>query len=244
MKTVNIFTPIYHRFTKTKQSVESMIDSIYTSINNVHLCIGINGIENDDMRKWVDSMGKLNRVTLFDPKENYGKAKVINAMYKVSRAADYVISIDSDMIAHEHNKYNWIDELVKVMEADSKKAFGVLSTWQDESNCHVLNSQHLRTKIINHEIWHGSFGGVAGGCIILRNDVFRKIDGYTVLDVYNGDDALLMRKINGLGLHVGIVSSIKLRHPNNLPEEGSYQAWKIKKAHGAIPAGSKGFWDK
>jgi len=245
-KTVNIFTPVYHRFGKTKISIESIIDSIDKSVNDVNLNIGVNGVENEEMGNWLNELSTHERIRVFNAEKNVGKAHIVNHMHERVSSVDYFISIDSDMVAHENDKYNWIDELVNLMEWPPAQNFGVFSTWQDESNAHILDAQNKRTTFGEHEIWYGAFGGVAGGCVIMKDSDFLKIGRYTVFDVYNGDDALLMRKTAELLRKlVGITATIKLKHQANLPEEGEYQQWKFMKSQGQLPLGAntKGFYD-
>ena len=245
-KRVNIFTPVYHRFQKTRLALDSIIESIEQSENDVYLYIGVNGIENDEMRDWLAQMGFHDKVRVFMAEKNIGKAHIINYMHERVESSDYFISVDSDMVAHENDKYNWIDELVKLMEWQPAENFALFSTWQDEYNAHLLDKQDKRTEFIGHEIWYGTFWGVAGGCVIMRNSDFIKIGRYTIYDVYSGDDAFLMRKISEqMKKLVGITATIKLKHQANLPEEEAYQQWKVMKCQGKLPVGAntKGFYD-
>lgn len=247
-KKINIYTPVYHRFDKTKQSLESIIDSIQKSINDIKLYVGINGIEggeNSPMEKWLNEIDKHDFVTLFKSSRNVGKAYIINEMYKKYKECDYVVSIDSDMIADENDQYNWIDELVKIMEHEPAKNFGLLSTWQKVGNCHVLKNLNQRTEFLGHWIKFGP-SGIAGGCVIIRKKDFDDIGGYQPIDIYNGDDALLMRNISAKNKLIGVVETIRLTHPETPSHELNYQEWKSKKAYGKLPNGlnTKGFWDE
>lgn len=243
---VNIFSPVYHRFSKTMISLNSIIESINQSQHDVKLFVGINGVENDSMRNWLNNLPN-NTIRLFNSSRNIGKAAIVNYMVDNVEEADYFISIDSDMVARENDKYNWIDELVKIMEFEPAQNFGLLSTWQDGNNCHLLDKLNERTEFLGQHIRYGEFYGVAGGCFIMRDKEFKWLGKYQVIDIYNGDDALLMQNINRhLQKLIGVTENIKLEHIPNYPEEQKYQQWKIDKCYGKLPIGkhTKGFWDK
>lgn len=249
MAKVNIYSPTYHRFEKTKVAVSSIIDTINSSENDVRYFLCDNNSP-QEMKDWLVKQDKDNdKVETFLSPVNYGKAKLVNQVHSKARDCDYVISIDSDM-RNTHLEYNWIDELVKIMGNVPK--LGVLSTFQEGSNCHHLHALP-HTHVVNlpnkttHKIKYGHFGGVAGGCIILRTREFNSFGMYTIRDVYNADDALIMRKCNEVLKKVVAVSeTIALEHMVNEPSEKDYQEWKIKKSKGEIPNGedTKGFYDK
>lgn len=250
MKTINLYTPVYHRFIKTKKSIESIIESIKSSTNDVMLHIGVNGVEggkNSMMEDWLKSLANNNKVRLFFGQKNYGKAVMINYMANNSRESEYTISIDSDMIAKKHKKFNWIDELVKLMESPLYNEFGLLSSWQEENNCHMLKNLPYNYEFLNHKILFGQSGyGIAGGCIILKTKDFNDIGKYKEYDLYTGDDAFLMHKTRDiLKKKAGVVETIKLVHPYNDTEEKEYQQWKLDKSSGKLPIGlnTKGFYD-
>jgi len=242
MSTINIYSPIYHRFAKTKIAIESVISSLKNSEHDVKLFLGVNGIEGDkngEMFTWLNSLDSDN-VKVFYAKKNIGKAAIINEMYKNTRKAEYFISIDSDMEAIHEAEYNWIDEGVKTLT--SNEQFGVLSTFQEGNNCHLLDKQNSKIGTI----LYGTFWGIAGGCIFLTVKDFERIGLYTVYDVYNGDDAFIMRKCKEiLRKEVGITSNVSLKHIENYENEDRYQEWKIKKCTGQLPCGSgaKGYYD-
>jgi len=245
MKTVNIFTPTYYRFGKTKRAIESIIETIEQSENDVELYIGDNNTKLEDMRLWLkDLPAKHPKVNVFFSNKNVGKGAMINYLHSNTGSSDYFISIDSDMLSDEHDQYNWIDELVKLMEWGPAKNFGLFSTWQKVYNAHILDHVKERTEFLGHKIWYGAFNGVAGGCVIMRNEDFLKVGRYNLIDIYSGDDALLMRNVDQiLGKYVGITETIRLVHQPNEKEELEYQQWKIDKCYGKIPYSNKGFWD-
>jgi hypothetical protein len=238
---VNIYSPIYHRYKKTRLCIENLIKCIDICENDICLYLGINGLENEEMKKWIFSL-KSDKVKVFQSDINCGKAYIVNHMHENTRDADYMISIDSDML--DENETNWIDDLVNCKHLF--EGFGVLSCYQLGNNCHMLDIQDKRITRHNYEILFGNFNGVAGGCFIMKNQDFLDIGRYTVFDIYNADDHFVMRKcVEMLRKKVGILTNIKLKHIENYPEEEDYQKWKVDKAHGQLSNGldTKGFWD-
>jgi len=246
-KKVKIYTPTYYRYEKTRRAIDSIVESIEQSKNEVTLYIGDNDTKGPQMREWLKQLAQHPQVKVFFSDKNLGKGAMINQMHeKTGDDADYFISIDSDMLSDEHDQYNWIDELVKIMEHGPAKNFGLLSVYQKENNAHVLKEQKERTEFLGHHIMYGTFWGIAGGCVIMRNQDFIDIGRYNLVDVYSGDDALLMRNVtNKMKKLVGITEDIRLVHQANEEYEKDYQQWKIDKCHGKIKCDTKGkgFWD-
>lgn len=242
IKTVNIFSPTYHRLEKTKKSINSLIESVNQSKNDVNFFIGDNNSP-PEMKEWLKSLVN-DKVKIFLCEKNIGKAAIVNYMHGQVRDSEYFVSVDSDMLATHNHEYNWIDCMVEILS--SFPPLGVVSAFQEGNNCHALHTLHNSVMIKTYKILHGHFGGVAGGCFMMRNRDFNQIGKYTVYDVYNGDDAFIMRKtFEQLGKMTGVVENIKLEHIANDPEEAGYQAWKLAKAFGNIPngEGTKGFYD-
>jgi GT2 family glycosyltransferase len=245
---INIYSPTYFRENKTKKAVESIIKTVNESKHDARYFLCDNN-SNDTLKDWLLEKDSENeRVETILSPVNYGKAKIVNQVHKTARVCDYVVSIDSDML-NVHSEYNWIDEMLDVLV--SCPQVGVLSTFQEGSNCHLLhalNHRHeVKTPTKKHIVLHGSYGGVAGGCIMMRRNEFDSFGGYTVKDVYNADDALVMRKCNELLRKVtGVSETIGLYHMENEENEKDYQKWKIAKCKGEIKNGedTKGFFDK
>ena len=248
MAKINIYTPTYHRFNKTKVAVESIIKTVNSSKHDVKYFICDNNSP-QEMKNWICERSDANqKIEAFLCEENWGKAKIVNHVHKGARDCDYIVSIDSDML-NTHTEYNWIDEMVDVMEKVPQ--IGVLSSFQEGNNCHLFQGLTRRAEVNLSEKKHtfrfGAVGCVAGGCIIMRSNDFNQIGMYQVYDVYNGDDAFLMRKTNDMLRKICAVSeTIALEHIVNYDDEDVYQQWKVAKANGQLPNGEglKGFYDK
>ena len=233
-KKVNIYCPTYHRFEKTKESILSIIESVDLSDNDVHLYI----VDNDspeEMKDWLAG-NSCDNVTVKLLRENIGKGSAINKAHKEAREAEYIISIDSDLI--NKREINWIDMFVEVMEIDN--SWGLIACdFQEGLNVHLVKTLNKKATVGEYTIKHGS-NGIGGCALIMKYNDFTKVGGYTNPDIYNGDDGHLIRSVlSELKKKCGICEQAILYHP--LPEEGlesMYQRWKFAKAHRSIP------WDK
>lgn len=234
---INIYTPTYHRIEKTKRSLNSIISSLSLSSHDVVLYIGDNNSP-QEMKEWLRSLAS-NKVSIYFSEKNVGKAAIINHLHSIARKCDYVVSIDSDMVVPEEQQKKWLDTMV---DALNKTAVGMIATHQLEGCCHVMNTMTERS-ISGYKLLLSN-GGIAGGCIMMPTPYFDAIKGYHVLDVYNGDDALIMRKTREmLRKNVAILPEVALIHPHE--DNKAYQQWKLSKAYGKLPNGpnTKGFFD-
>jgi hypothetical protein len=242
---VNIYTPTYYRFGKTKKAVESIVESVRKSKHDVHLFIGDNNSKEEGMQEWLQSLATLPFVVLFQSNRNIGKAKIINTMHEKTRTCDYFVSIDSDMLDDEHDQYNWIDEMVSMFESKEGKRFALLATEQKANCCHHVKMMPKTLNIDKHTIKHGVYHAIAGGCVMMPNADFIKLGRYQMMDIYTGDDALLMLNVvNKLKKELGIVTTVRLTHMHNEPYEKEYQEWKVERSVSGKNRGmNKGFWD-
>lgn len=225
---IGIFTPTYYRFGKTKLAIESIIKSIELSVHEVMLHIGDNNTDIEEMQQWLDTL-TADKIKVFKSKVNVGKAAIVNQMFNESHKEDfdYFISVDSDLVVEnaEMEKYCWIDEMVKILEADQN--IGVVSTFQDGANCHAWQYLIKEKVVADHTIKFGSCSGIAGGCIMLRASEFVTLGGYQARDLYAGDDALLLWMVeHNLKKLPVVVMDVKLTHIPNEDTEGEYQEWK------------------
>lgn len=234
-KKVNIYCPTYHRFEKTKDSIESIIKSVKMSSNDVILYI-VDNNSPQSMREWLKAQEETN-VSVELLEQNVGKGQSVNLTHSKARKSNYIISIDSDIV--NKRMTNWIDIFVDVMEID--KSWGLLACdFQEGLNVHLLQTLNKTKNIADkYTIKYGGDG--IGGCvIIMKSEDFDKVGGYSNPDIYNGDDGCLIQSIkNKLKKKCGICEQVVLFHP--VPCDGlekEYQQWKFKKANKNIA------WDK
>jgi GT2 family glycosyltransferase len=231
MRKINIYSPTYYRLDKTRDSIDSIIDSMGMSENDVKLYITDNNSPND-MKDWLNTKASENVIVEL-LNSNVGKGEAINRTHKKARPSDYIISIDSDMV--NNHKINWIDMMVDIMEKDG--SLGLVASDFSEYGGSAHNWQALRIpkQVDKYNLLTG-IDGLAGGCIILHSNDFTSLGGYTNSDIYIGDDAKLVEAVvNRLGKIAGVCKDIKLLHPPPKTEkEDKYQRWKFQKAHRSI----------
>jgi glycosyltransferase involved in cell wall biosynthesis len=210
------------------------------SKHDVCLYVGDNNSQDTEMQEWLRELNQLDKVEVTFFKENKGKAHAINEMYKRARKADYFISVDSDMLADQEDKYSFVDEMVWILENDEN--IGMVSSKQTGNDSHWHANLKNKFMVGEHHVeatLNGS--GIAGGCIMLRSKEFESLGLYTVYDVYCGDDALLLQNVHRGLNKIGVVSmDVSLRHTENEDYETEYQQWKINKAYGKIAPNASG----
>lgn len=225
--------PTYHRFAATKRSVESIIPHVESSTHDTTLYICDNNSPKE-MVDWLESKNN-DKVRLIKSNKNLGKAKIINEAYRTNNNCTHFISVDGDMVAEVGD--NWIDGMVWCI--DNFPKFGVLSAMQLENCHHNFKDTDQLEKIGNHEIIYGSYNQPAGGCIILKKEVWESIGCYkTIGNVYGWDDAVLMQDISRQGLLTGVIKTIGMIHPPD--EDDSYKSWKYNNYK---TRAMKGFYD-
>lgn len=232
---VNIFTPTYHRFDMTKRSLESIIPFVNSSVYDTTLYICDNNSP-PEMQEWLKTLIDK-RVKVFLSEKNIGKAAIVNKVYAQNSECTHIISIDSDMIADE--EYNFIDGMVWCIEHFND--FGLLSTFQKGKDCQLWRGLTEKVSLEKHEICYGRYNCVAGGCIILKKEIWESIGGYcTEGKVYGFDDAIMMQDIHTkLKKKVGVINTVKLTHPYD--DDKQYQSWKLKNVSSRK---SEGFYDQ
>jgi GT2 family glycosyltransferase len=244
---INIYIPTYHRFEETKRSLTSILEAAYTSsFPGVNVFIGDNNSPME-MKDWLTGLARTDKVYVMLSKQNLGKPAMINYMYKQYPTCDYFISIDSDMVADENRQYNFIDEMVKVIDLNPE--FGVISAFQKEHDCHLWDQGLTEKKNFgSHVIRYGNYQSVAGGCVILRNEDWKAVGGgYVVMGLYGYDDAhLMLYTKQKLNKECGILETVKLVHPYD--KDKDYENWKKNNIHGVgwnvDVTKLKGFYDK
>lgn len=231
-KKVNIYCPTYHRFEKTKDSIESIIKSLQMSSHDVMLYV-VDNNSPDEMKAWLESKRSTN-VSIDLLGQNIGKGKSVNLTHSKARKSDYIISIDSDIV--NKRMTNWIDIFVDVMEMDNTWGL-VACDFKEGLNIHLLQTLN-KTKNIGDKYTIKYGGDGIGGCVlIMKSEDFDKVNGYSNPDIYNGDDGCLIQSVkNKLKKKCGICEQVVLYHPPPSDElEKKYQTWKFKKAKRNIP---------
>lgn len=210
--------PTYHRFEMTKRCLESVIPHVNSSVYDTTLFICDNNSPKE-MTDWLETLTS-DRIVLYKCNKNVGKARIINKAYSQNTDCTHVISIDSDMVAT--GETNWIDTMVWASEHFTD--FGLLSTIQLENDQQLWNGLKKIIEIEKHKVHYGQYNCVAGGCIILKKELWDKVRYSEYGNVYGYDDAILMMQVYQLGKKVGVLDNVKLIHPHD--EDKGYIQWK------------------
>ncbi len=151
---------------------------------------------------------------------NYGKAYNINNL--TLNLSDYalLLTMDSDIVFMDNYDY-----LTKIAELNVKN-LGVISFMQLEGNCHLVNRLDQEVVVNNHRlIYNQDGGGIAGGCVLVNFNFWKKIGGYKIMGVYAGDDAYLFMDAKYHKKRFALDLDTEVIHPFEIDDE--YQKWKI-----------------
>lgn len=218
MKKIRVFVPTYFRLNQLKDSLLSVIGSIKGSKYDIQLIIGDNNSDKDTV-EWLKSFQKTNKgVVLYLSDKNVGKAEIVNYMYSLHSDCDYVVSMDSDLVWEGNGLL--FDEMVEAMELFPQ--FGLLSMEQTGNCCH-LEGLFSKTKNGRHKVRFGNYRSVAGGCFIIRKQLWDMIGGYRDVGIYSADDAYVMLDVSKTS-KVGVLETISMFHPFDTDE--GYKCWK------------------
>lgn len=241
---VLIVTPVYYREQKVKNFLSSIFYSNYSGLE-IKLVIVINEC-NDALRSYIknyaENFNKINgedTCHIIEYPKNVGKGKAINDgvdMYAQEFNPDYLCSIDSDMVFVD---VDWLKELVNTFpEYDShyknKKTvppLGLVSPYQITDDA-VSQSVHRLTNGFNiiagkYSCWtSASNQGIAGGCFLIRYELFKRIGGYHTKTYIGGNDAHILGELHRMGYKAVVNRTVNSIHPKDTDTEKEYMKWK------------------
>jgi hypothetical protein len=227
-KKILILIPTYNRFQKTKNSLLSILNSFRKTEHFFKILVGDNATKEEGMKEWLVDFGKNDEVEVTFNEKNLGKARMVNKLFKENQGSyDYLFSIDSDMVALNEKSFLG---MIGIMEGCFN--VGLVSSNQLGECHHWFGKTVFKKKEIGFNIGESKNGiGVSGGCVAMRIDDWKKIDGYREnYDLYTGDDAILMEKVEKkLGKRVLIGVDFPLYHPHPTEDEKGYKDWKMKR---------------
>ena len=225
-KIVNVYIPVYYRFNKTKNCIESIRKAASESSYDVKLYIGDNNTKLETMKNWLKNIEE----EVFFSSKNIGKANIVNKMHSISRKCDYIFSIDGDMCADNTKDYNIFDSMIMCLEKGEN--VGLVSSFQYGQCEHWFNGTIQVEKSNNIYLGFSKSGiGIAGGCIVMKTKDWDKIGGYKENhDIYTGDDGILTYKVYRYLNKVCAVSmDYGMIHPGPEEDEKGYLEWKRKR---------------
>lgn len=225
-KIINIYIPVYYRFNKTKNCIESIREAASKSKYDVKIYIGDNNTKLEVMKSWLQNIPEE---VYFAPK-NVGKANIVNKLHSTARNSDYIFSIDGDMCADNTKDYNIFDSMIECLEKGEN--IGLVSSFQYGQCEHWFNGTIQVRKSNNINLGFSKSGiGIAGGCIVMKTADWNKIGGYKENhDIYTGDDGILTYKVYRYLNKVCAVSmDYGMIHPGPEEDEKGYLEWKRKR---------------
>lgn len=189
----------------------------------------------DEVKQTVtDHMGSGVTIKRFD--KNYGKATIVNTIYKsvTDKKFDYMLTADSDIVfdGNQPNLFIRCIEAAKASEKIRQKPFGILALNQMGQNCHLKdhvyqNRQKFTGSFGEEEIvWPRGAGGIAGGCLFTSIRCWEATNGYRIMSVYSGDDAYYLLDAANKGFSLQMFETGKIIHP--LDDDIEYAKWKVK----------------
>lgn len=232
-----VFCPNEVQFTKNLKSVRSFAEYLhmYPQTEDIILDIAFGGYCYEE-RYWEELSKSFvtmsASVVKFD--KNYGKAYVVNALYRqFYNDHDYIFTFDSDIIFDPLNEpqmfYRLVDLFSKYTDRHNQGPLGAVSLNQKEAQCHWMHAMDCRIMAGNEVLtWSSSRSGIAGGCLFIKADAWKKVGGYKVMGVYSGDDGKFLSDIQNAGFLFTIVETLHIIHPANHHKERKYQEWKYK----------------
>ena len=229
-----IFAPDLIRLNKNMDSLESFYN--YLKHNNLNINCTFGGwCINDEYWNIISAkiveLFKINPVR-FD--KNYGKAYVVNSLLETAQLKfnfKYILTADSDIMfdINEPNIFERLITCVGLSECTRLLPVGVIGLNQTINNLHdpiiyensiELNTKYGKEKLV-YPIGHG---GIAGSCIFITLEGWRKTGGYRLMGVYAGDDAYLLMDLINNGFSIQMAHTINCIHP--LEKDVNYNNWK------------------
>lgn len=161
---------------------------------------------------------------------NYGKAYVINKIVEETEEHDYIFTCDSDIIFLKNQ--NYLIRLVESMERDEKEERGVIAINQKSACAHIIDFLTDKIEyngIIQKEVLRlnrSNPGGIAGGCLFINMDSWKRINGYKIYGIYAGEDATLFSDMFNTGKKYYMFETLYVVHPYE--DKYDYITWKRK----------------
>lgn len=227
-----IFCPDASFFESNKNSILSIIDyQRQFPYNNIKFIFG-GYCKEDQYWNEINEIVTKNNFGIckrFD--KNYGKAYTVNSLFKEFYTDEpYMLTLDSDIIL-DITEYDMFRRLIAVandLPIQTNHSLGMLALNQKNACCHIMQMMD-RQIIVNNEIlkWSSNGCGMAGGCLFINTDSFKKINGYRVMGVYSGDDGYLHADMNRINAVSMITTTISVIHPPNYNAyDEKYLKWK------------------
>lgn len=235
-----IFIPDERRFIQNKLSIESFGKYIKQYPYDVKCIFGGWTYNNEwlDKIKQVitDNIPSNNILDVVSFDKNYGKAYIVNNLFKKVEKISfkYFLTADSDIIFDTSIK-NLFERLHDVGDKSAvvrNKPFGYISLEQTGECAHIKATVSQNKYTINNRygkdetlVYPTKPSGIAGGCLFISKQAWKKVGGYKIMGVYAGDDAYFLLDINRVGFSYQMSPDISIIHPFQNDKE--WHKWKV-----------------
>ena len=217
---VSFVIPYYNHKQYVKLTLDSILEDSYP---NKEIVIINDGSTDSDLKvinSWISENSKSINIK-FISRENKGITKTLNELISISKGKyilacasdDYLINdtvMDRVRILEDSKKHVLISDVCVIDEDNNVTHNSLLSGWGKSSNVdNYLTDDGIKFEIINR--W-----SLAGACVIIKKDIFKKIGYYDESSLIEDWDFFLRAAANNSILfHNKIVSAYR-RHDTNI----------------------------
>ena len=236
-----IFVSDHLRLEQNKKSIISIANYLKKYPHDVRFVLG-GWAYNDDLwnsiKNTINEHIPKNKILIlkrFD--KNYGKAYVVNSLYKLKGNVNfkYFLTCDSDIIFSQDcpNVFPRLIDVANKSRNHTNKNFGYISLNQKQGCCHLHHALDVKYTIINRYSeketlsYSRKANGIAGGCLFINRELWERIGGYKILGVYAGEDGAFLRDTYKSGYSFQVSNDIFIIHPHSPDKEYSEMKWKI-----------------
>src|SRR3989339_267414 len=226
----SIIIPIYNKREYTQKCLESFfaVGSEY----EFEIIVVDNG-STDGSGEYLVSLG--DKITVISNKRNLGFAKACNQGAKIAKG-EYVLFLNNDTVVTN----GWLDVLVKELDSNKKVVIiGPKLIYPDNTIQHVgivFDEKKWPHHIYKKEQKDASyvnkkrlFQAMTGACLMIRNDVFKKINGFDEIYVNGLEDLDLCLKVHDLGLNILYCPESVVYHYESITEgRSNYDEKNVK----------------
>lgn len=228
-----LFCPTRRMLETQLRSMRSLGEYLRQNPTPADLCFS-GFVDDDYLVELLDTVKELfggQKVSLLRHDRNYGKAFAVNAAVARSLQRNpgyrYLFTFDSD-IGFGPAGPGLLDRLIRLSDAAAaalSKPFGLIACNFTGENAHLLDRFDNR-RVIGEEVvsWPSEpgypGGGIAGGCIFVGMDSWRKIGGYRTVGVYAPDDGYLMIDMRAAGYYACVAETVLVHHPEASEDPG------------------------
>jgi GT2 family glycosyltransferase len=198
MPEVSIIMPVRNRLELTKQSIESLLDTVDS--DDFELIVIDDASDDPEFISYLESLSSpFLRLIRMPAQTHHGAC--CNAGAAVANASTYLYFTDNDIYFTQ----GWLDKLIE--HAQTFPEFGVLGA--DLHPLHPVLELHEQGDLSVAESWTQ-----VGYSMLMTVENFKRFGPFNhdPLTVYGQDDVALCNKVIQAGLHVGAVTPRLIYH--------------------------------